>query len=293
MFRALVEAKHSGLQTGSSFREKVRAEARKAVDSVVINGNLAPPITAAQMSNKWGDRKKWWPDYEAHYGTSSVKRHTSGWEKNSSGRESSYSGIDTGVLASSLDAMRDHYNAYPKCRRFRKYCANHVKLFEQLLGDKPADGRNSLKITDVAREGAPKRNRSAKVDVRKQAILNSTEEAGFERLAMAINRQNKSKMGLAMKRVEKLGIFKDNIEAIGFDIVSNKIGIGTARKRRRVSEEAGNSDLHDDIDEFEDIEEGNGDYDDFLVRLVVKMSFSKGSVSRLPFGKFPSSPRIF
>ncbi|RKF77646.1 hypothetical protein GcM3_070037 [Golovinomyces cichoracearum] len=71
-----------------------------------------------------------------------------------------------------------------------------------------------MKITDVAREGAPKRKRSAKVDVRKQAILNSTEEAGFERLAMAINRQNKSKMGLAMQRVEKLRIFKDNIEAI-------------------------------------------------------------------------------
>ncbi|RKF84121.1 hypothetical protein GcM3_001035 [Golovinomyces cichoracearum] len=189
MLRALVEAKHSGLQTGSSFREKVLSEARKAVGSVVINGKLAPPITAAQMSNKWGDWKKWWLDYEAHYGTSSVKRHTSGWEKNSSGREFSYPGIDTGVLVSSLDSMRDHYNAYPKCRRFRKH---------PLLGDKLADGRNSMKITDVAREGAPKRKRSAKVDIRKQALLNSTEEAGFERLAMAINRQNKSKMGLAM-----------------------------------------------------------------------------------------------
>ncbi|RKF66053.1 hypothetical protein GcM3_113030 [Golovinomyces cichoracearum] len=165
-----------------------------------------------------------------------------------------------------------------------------------------------MKITDVAREGAPKRKQSAKIDVRKQAILNSTEEASFERLAMAINRQNKSKMGLAMQRVEKLGIFKDNIEAIGclyeaffadekkadfflnlptkmmvwwvekefcvtikldtnwnaVDIASNQIGVGTARKRRRVSEEAGNSDLYEDIDEFEDIEEGNGDYDEFI-----------------------------
>ncbi|RKF81618.1 hypothetical protein GcM3_033038 [Golovinomyces cichoracearum] len=57
MLRALVEAKHSGLQTRSSFREKVWAEARRAVDSVVINGNLAPLITAAQMSYKWGDWK--------------------------------------------------------------------------------------------------------------------------------------------------------------------------------------------------------------------------------------------
>ncbi|RKF80257.1 hypothetical protein GcC1_038009 [Golovinomyces cichoracearum] len=57
ILRALVVAKHSGLLTGSSFQEKVWAEARKAVDSVVINGNLAPPITAAQMSNKWGDWK--------------------------------------------------------------------------------------------------------------------------------------------------------------------------------------------------------------------------------------------
>ncbi|RKF55380.1 hypothetical protein GcC1_204044 [Golovinomyces cichoracearum] len=183
MLRALVEAKLGRLQTGSSFREKVWAEARKAVDPVVINGNLAPPITA------------WWPDYEAHYGTSSVKRHTSGWEKISSGREFSYPGIDTGALVSSLDIMRDHYNAYPKCRRFRKHRVNHVELLEQLLGDKLSDGRNLMKITDM--------------------ILNSTEEAGFERLAMAINRQNKSKMGLAMQRVEKLGIFKDNIEAIG------------------------------------------------------------------------------
>ncbi|RKF84135.1 hypothetical protein GcM3_001039, partial [Golovinomyces cichoracearum] len=57
MLRALVEVKHSGLQTGTSFREKVWVEARKAVDSVVINGNQAPPITAVQMSNKWGDWK--------------------------------------------------------------------------------------------------------------------------------------------------------------------------------------------------------------------------------------------
>ncbi|RKF55396.1 hypothetical protein GcC1_204037 [Golovinomyces cichoracearum] len=275
MLRALVEAKHSGLQTGSSFREKVWAEARKAVDYVVINSNLAPPITAAQMSNKWGDWKKWWPDYEAHYCTSSVKRHTSGWEKNSSGREFSYPGIDTGVLVSSLDAMRDHYNAYPKCRGFRKHRVNHVELLEQLL---------------------------AKIDVWKQAILNSTEEASFERLAMAINRQNKSKTELAIQRVEKLGIFKNNIEAIGclyeaffadekkadffvnlptkmmvwwvekgfggtikldtnwnaVDVALDQIGVGTARKRRRVSEEAGNSDLH------EDIEEGNGDFDEFI-----------------------------
>ncbi|RKF74455.1 hypothetical protein GcM1_239061 [Golovinomyces cichoracearum] len=115
---------------------------------------------------------------------------------------------------SSLDAMRDHYNAYPKCRRFRKHRVNHVELLEQLLGDKLADRRNSMKITDVVRKGAPKRKRSAKVDVQKQAILNSTEEAVFERLAMAINRQNKSKMGLAMQRVETFGNFKDNIEAI-------------------------------------------------------------------------------
>ncbi|RKF55378.1 hypothetical protein GcC1_204038, partial [Golovinomyces cichoracearum] len=215
ILRALVEAKHSGHQTGSSFREKVWAEARKAVDSVVINGNLAPLIIAAQMSNKWGDWKKWWPDYEAHYGTSSVKRHTSGWEKNSYGREFSYPGIDTGVLVSFLDAMRDYYNAYQKCRRFRKHRVNHFELLEQLLVDKMADGRNSMKITDVARERAPKRKPSAKVDVRKQAILNSTEEASFERLGMAINRQNKSMMGLAMQRVEKLEIFKVNIEAIG------------------------------------------------------------------------------
>ncbi|RKF60233.1 hypothetical protein GcC1_167004 [Golovinomyces cichoracearum] len=160
------------------------------------------------MSYKWGDWKKWSPDYEAHYGTSSFKRHTSG-------REFSYPANDNGVLASSLDAVRDHYNAYPKCRRFIKHRINHVELLEQLLGEKMADGRNLMKITDVAIEGAPKRKRSAKVDVRKQAILNSTEEAGFERLAMAINRQNKSKIGLAMQRLEKLGIFKDNIEAIG------------------------------------------------------------------------------
>ncbi|RKF55387.1 hypothetical protein GcC1_204047 [Golovinomyces cichoracearum] len=119
------------------------------------------------MSNKWVDWKKWWPDYGAHYGTNSVKRHTSGWEKNSSSRKFSYPCIDTDVLVSSLDAMRDHYNAYPECRRFRKHHANHVELLEQLLGDKLADGRNSMKITDVAREGAPKRKRSAKVDVRK------------------------------------------------------------------------------------------------------------------------------
>ncbi|RKF55388.1 hypothetical protein GcC1_204034, partial [Golovinomyces cichoracearum] len=118
ILRALVEAKHCGLQTGSSFREKVWAEAQKAVDCVVINDNLAPSITAAQISNRWGDWKN------------SVKRHTSGWEKNSSGREFSYSGIDTGVLVSSLDAMRDHYNAYPKCRRFRKHRVNHVELLE-------------------------------------------------------------------------------------------------------------------------------------------------------------------
>ncbi|RKF55385.1 hypothetical protein GcC1_204046, partial [Golovinomyces cichoracearum] len=164
MLRALVEAKHSRLQTGSSFREKVWVEARKVVVSVVIYGTLAPPITAVQMSNKLGDWKNWWPDYEAHYGTSSVKRHASGWEKNSSSREFRYPGIDTGVLVSSLDAMRDHYNAYPKCRRFRKHRVNHVELLEQLLGDKLADGRNLMKITDVAREGAPKRKRPAKVD---------------------------------------------------------------------------------------------------------------------------------
>ncbi|RKF59485.1 hypothetical protein GcC1_174035, partial [Golovinomyces cichoracearum] len=147
MLRALVKAKHRGLQTRSFFREKVWAEARKAVDSVLINGHLAPPITAAQMSNKWGDWKN------------SVKRYTSNREKNSSGREFSYPGIDTGVLVSSLDAMRDHYNAYPKYRRFRKHRVNHVELLEQLLGDKLADGRNSMKITDVARERAPKRKR--------------------------------------------------------------------------------------------------------------------------------------
>ncbi|RKF77647.1 hypothetical protein GcM3_070038 [Golovinomyces cichoracearum] len=45
---------------------------------------------------------------------------------------------------------------------------------------------------------------------------------------------------------------------------SNQIGVGTARKRRRVSEEAGNSDLYEDIDELENIEEGNGDYDGFI-----------------------------
>ncbi|RKF72750.1 hypothetical protein GcM1_247207 [Golovinomyces cichoracearum] len=288
MLRAFIEAKHSGLQTGSSVREIVCAEAQKAVDFVVVNGNLAPPITAAQMSNKWGDWKKWWPDYEAHYGTSIVKRHTSGLEKNSSGREFNYPGIDTSVLVSFLDAMRDHYNAYPKCRRFRKHLVNHVELLEQLFSDKLTDGRNSMKITDVAREGNPKRKRSSKVDVRKQAILKSTEEAGFERLAMAINRQSKSKMGLAMQRVEKLWIFKDNIEAIGclYEaffcgrkeggllsqptykddrlVASNQIGVETARKRRRVSEEAGNSDLHEDIDKFEDIEEGNGDFDEFI-----------------------------
>ncbi|RKF55389.1 hypothetical protein GcC1_204040, partial [Golovinomyces cichoracearum] len=107
---------------------------------------------------------EWWPDYEAHYGSSSVKRHTSGWEKKSSGREFSYPGIDTGVLVYSLDTMRDHYNAYPKYRRFRKHRVNHVKLLEQLLGDKMADGRNSMKIRNLAREGAPKRKRLAKVD---------------------------------------------------------------------------------------------------------------------------------
>ncbi|RKF81619.1 hypothetical protein GcM3_033036 [Golovinomyces cichoracearum] len=118
---------------------------------------------------------------------------------------------------------------------------------------------------------------------------------------MAINRQNKSKMGLVMQRVEKLGIFKVNIEAIGclyeaffadekkadfflnlpikmmvwwvekelggtikldtnwnaVDIASNQIGLGIAREKRRV-------DLYEDIDEFEDIEEGNGDYDEFI-----------------------------
>ncbi|RKF74914.1 hypothetical protein GcM1_237111 [Golovinomyces cichoracearum] len=114
MLRALVEAKHSGLQTSSSFREKVWAEARKALDSVLKIGNLAPPITAAQISNRWVDWKKWLPDYEAHYGTSSVKSLTSGREKKSSGREFNYPGTDTGVLVSYLDAMRDHYNAYPK-----------------------------------------------------------------------------------------------------------------------------------------------------------------------------------
>ncbi|RKF77617.1 hypothetical protein GcM3_070029 [Golovinomyces cichoracearum] len=110
-------------------------------------------------------------------------------------------------------------------------------------------------------------------------------------------------MGHAMQHVEKLEIFKDDIEAIGcfyeaffadekkadfflnlltkmivwwvekefggtinldtnwnaVDLASNQIGAGTARKRRRVSEEAGNSDLYEDIDEFEDIEEDNGD----------------------------------
>ncbi|RKF74910.1 hypothetical protein GcM1_237112 [Golovinomyces cichoracearum] len=159
MLRALVEAKHSGLQTESSFRKKVSVEARNAVDSVVINGNLAPPITAAQIFNKWGNWKKWWPDYEAHYGTSSVKRHTSGWKKINSGRDFSFPGIDSGVLVSSLDAIRDHYNACPKCRRSRKNRVNHVELLEQLLGDKLADGCNSMKITVVAREGAPKKNR--------------------------------------------------------------------------------------------------------------------------------------
>ncbi|RKF82310.1 hypothetical protein GcM1_173026 [Golovinomyces cichoracearum] len=80
------------------------------------------------------------------------------------------------------------------------------------------------------------------------------------------------------------------------DKALNLIGVGTTRKRRRVSEEADNSDLYEDIKEFEDVEdveEGNGDYDEVFGEFGSKMSFSKSLVSRMLSGKLPSPPRIF
>ncbi|RKF74556.1 hypothetical protein GcM1_239135 [Golovinomyces cichoracearum] len=115
---------------------------------------------------------------------------------------------------------------------------------------------------------------------------------------MAINRQNKSKMGHAMQRAEKLRIFKDNIEAIGclyealfadekkadfFLNLLTKMMIWwiekefdrrlNSAKEEGVSEEAGNSDLYEDINEFEDIEDGNGDYNEFTGEVVSEDEF--------------------
>lgn len=215
MLKALVEAKHRGLQTGASFKDAVWMETRTAVDAVPRDASV-PDIDVSAMASKWGNWKEWWPDYQRHYGSGNVVKHTSGWEKNQSGAEWDYPGIEAGVLVSSEETMREHYLNYPRCKRFRKHRVNHVELLEQLLNDKMADGRGAAKVKELVKEGTlqPKK-RSAKSDIRKQAMLNLNEAAGFEKLAAAIAGQNESKMGLAMQRVEKLEIFKGNPEAIG------------------------------------------------------------------------------
>lgn len=146
-----------------------------------------------------------------------MRKHYSGWEKNKSSAEWDYPGIDAGVLVSLEDTMRDHYLHYPKCKRFRKNRVNHVELLEQLFNDKMANRREAVKVKELVKEGTPTpRKRSKKSDLRKQALLNSLDEAGFEKLAIAITSANESKIGLAMQRVEKLEIFKGNPETIGY-----------------------------------------------------------------------------
>lgn len=157
-----------------------------------------------------------------------MKWHCSGWTANGSGGEHSYPGIDVGVLVSSEEVMAAHYANYPDCTRFKRYRVNHVELLEQLLNDRLADGREASGVADLLRSvdtssSSPEpavakklaKMKNSRKNLRKQAMENLSEDAGLEKLAMAIAGSSQSKMALAMQRVEKLEIFRGNVEAQG------------------------------------------------------------------------------